>query len=167
MGFPGLLSECKVFMAELGIMEKDMLACNKMQWKRLLEQRITQLNRDEILEKIKDYKKLDFWKLKDEPFRMKSYLKTMNLSDARIMFGIQTKMTKTIKSHFYNDKKYSSELWQCSSKCAKISTIEHTKVCSQYSILRLNRDIINSDKDLVDFFKDVIKIRDENGSQLL
>ena len=70
-------------------------------------------------------------------------------------------MTMEIKSHFFNDKKYASELWRCSPKCEKISTIEHLKICDHYQHLRENRDIDNNDEDLVHFFQDLVEMFDD------
>ena len=85
----------------------------------------------------------------------------MNLKVARTMFSLKMRMTKGIKLHFLSDKKYASVLWRCSSKCDKISSIEHLKICNQYQHLRENRDIENSDEDLVHFFQDLVKMFDD------
>ena len=113
------------------------------------------------MQKIKGYKKLDFFQIRNEEFEIKQYFKSMNLKDARTMFSLQMKMTKGIKSHFFSDKKYARDLWRCSSKCDKISTIEHVKICNQYQHLRENRDIENCDEDLVHFFQDIVKMFDD------
>ena len=79
------------------------------------------------------------------------------------MFSLRMKTTKHIKSHFFNDKKYSTQLWRCSKDCSKIDTIEHVAYsCPKYEHLKHNRDIVNNDVDLVEFFQEVLKLRDEN-----
>ena len=99
--------------------------------------------------------------MKNEPFEMKQYLKTMNLADARTMFSIQMKTTRTIKSHYMSDKKFATELWKCPEKCDRIDSIEHVAyACPHYEHLKVDRDIQNNDFDLVHFFQDVIQLRD-------
>ena len=93
---------------------------------------------------------------------MKAYLKNMKLADARTMFSIKLKMTRTIKSHFMSDKKFATELWKCPEKCDRIDSIEHvTFACPQYEHLKVDRDLVNNDVDLVHFFQDVIELRDK------
>ena len=61
-----------------------------------------------------------------------------------------------------SDKKYASELWVCGGKCQKIESIFHLATqCEQYEHLRKGKDILSNDKDLVLFFAQVLKSRDE------
>ena len=93
-------------------------------------------------------------------FEMKAFFREMNLKYARTMFSIKTKMTRTIKSHFSNDKKYAAMLWKCSVKCSQVSSLEHTLMCKEYKYLRENRDLYKSDLDLVHYIQDVLEVRD-------
>ena len=106
---------------------------------------------------MKTYKKFDYFERKEENFEIKEYFKTMKLKDCRTMFSLQSKMTKTVKSHFFGDKKFASELWSCDS-CNKIDNILHIKICPSYSHLRDNRDM-NNDFHLVEYFNQVLEIR--------
>ena len=86
----------------------------------------------------------------------------MKLADARTMFNLKMKTTRTIKSHFMNDKKFALELWKCPEKCDRIDSIEHIAYsCPTYNHLKIDRDIENNDFDLVHFFQEVIHLRDE------
>ena len=61
-----------------------------------------------------------------------------------------------------SDKKFAAELWRCPENCDKIDSIQHIAfACPQYEHLKENRDIENNDIDLVNFFQDVVKLRDE------
>ena len=100
--------------------------------------------------------------MKSEPFQLKEYFKTMNLVEARMMCSLRLKTTGHIKTHFMSDKKYASELWVCGGKCQKIDSIFHLATqCEQYEHLRKGKDILSNDKDLVLFFAQVLKSRDE------
>ena len=59
-------------------------------------------------------------------------------------------------------KKYASELWMCPNSCNRIESFSHIAyMCPKYDSLKKNRDIINSDRDLADFFRNIVKMRDE------
>ena len=91
-------------------------------------------------------------------FETQAYFKTMKLKESRTMFGLNSKMTKTVKSHFWGDKKFSQELWMCTF-CSNIENISHIKFCPMYSQLREGKDL-NNDSDLVQYFTEVLKMRE-------
>ena len=102
-------------------------------------------------------------KMKEEPSAMKDYLKSMTLAGARMMFNLQLGTTKSIKYNTLSDKKFASQNWQCSNDCINaIESFQHVAfMCPRYESLRTNRDLVNNEQHLVDFFFDIIKIRDE------
>ena len=102
--------------------------------------------------------------MKEEQYELKEYFKTMNLSQARMKFSLRMKTTKHVKSHFFNDRKYSEQMWKCSPQCDKIDTIQHIAFsCPKYDHLKHNKDLQNSDEDLVNFFKEVVQLRDDEA----
>ena len=104
--------------------------------------------------------------MKEETYEIKNYFKDMNLSQARMMFSLRMKTTKFVKSHFFNDKKYSAQMWKCSSECDKIDTIEHIAFnCPKYEHLKINKDLQNCDRDLVDFFQEVVQLREDEAKK--
>ena len=105
-----------VIFAKLNINVDIAVSLSKPKYKQLIRKQIIQKNISDILEQSKTYKKIDFFEMKNEVFQMKPYLKTMKLADARTMFSIQMKTTRTIKSHFMSDKKFALELWKCPEK---------------------------------------------------
>ena len=62
---------------------------------------------------IEPYKKLNSIGINNDMFETKPYFYELNLSQARIMFAIDTKMLKTIKSNYPSDKKYEDDLLEC------------------------------------------------------
>ena len=100
--------------------------------------------------------------MNNDEFGLRPNFETLNLVQARMAFSLQVKTTRTIKSHFMSDKKFASDLWKCSPKCDNIDSIQHLAFsCPQYEHLKMNRDILNNNIDLVNFFQDVVKLRDE------
>ena len=64
---------------------------SKLSLKRLVKKAVTEVNRVNLLEIVQSkYEKLNYDDLKEETYRAKDYLKTMNLYDARIKFSIRS-----------------------------------------------------------------------------
>ena len=72
------------------------------------------MNKDAIIEQSLSYKKINFKKCADEKFERRDFIKTLNISDARLKFKIQAKMTPTIQMNFQSDAEFTSNLWTCS-----------------------------------------------------
>ena len=89
---------------------------------------------------------------------MKPYFKYFSLCDARTKFAIDTKMLKTIKTHFSSDREYTEDLWQCEAGCGRIDSIRHVEVCPGYEEFRVNRDLEDT-YDYVHYFQDVLQFR--------
>lgn len=159
LNLPGLVSECQEYMASLNLQESDLTLLTKLQWKRLVKEKIYTKNRSDLLKKNKSYKKLDYFSLKNEEFETKSYFKNLTLRDARTKFSVVSQMTRSVKMHFMSDKKFSAYLWQCD-QCGKCDSIAHIKVCSAYCHLREDKDL-DDDQDLVQYFQQVLQLRDE------
>ena len=153
----GLVNECRTLLAQLNISECEVVNYTKSEWKKEISQKIKELNKNNILDQMKSYKKINFFEKKQEQFECKEYFKTMKLKDSRMLFSLNSKMTKTVKSHFFGDKKFASELWSCQ-MCQKIDTILHIKICPSYSHLRENKDL-NNDFHLAEYFNQVLQIR--------
>ena len=106
----GYLTEVKRYLSILNISEASVMTSNKKLWKQTVRRQVRLKNKCDLLEQIKYYKKLDYSELKEEDFEIKSYFKTMNLKDARTMFALRVKMTRYVKTHFFNDKEYAKSL---------------------------------------------------------
>ena len=61
LSLPGLVPECQPYLETLNI--TDVSKYSKFQWKKIVNKFILNENRSELLNKIKDYKKLDYYKL--------------------------------------------------------------------------------------------------------
>ena len=72
---------------------------------------MNEYNKNELIERMRPYKKLDVEVLKTEDFEMKEYFYTMKLNDVRTKFAIDNKMVNTIKSDFPSDPTYFDQLW--------------------------------------------------------
>ena len=158
-GYPGLVTETQKICQSLGIPDitdekkRDM---KKRQWKEKIKKVVEKKNETELKDKIKDLEKLVI--MKDESYEQKSYLAQMSLKDARMMFRIRTRTIKC-KMNQSSSRTNKEALWQCSG-CGCIDTQSHIIHCSAYQNLREGKSI-NNDDDLVEYFTQVMKIRDE------
>ena len=156
--FPGLVEDCNEFLATIGI--SDVTKFSPGQWKSLVNKEIDDKNSSDLLKNMKqNYKKIDYKVMMEEKFEVKPYMKNLYLSEARDKFRLRSFMTRTVKTNFSSDKKYMAELWSCW-HCPDIDSQAHIRVCPQYQKLRDNKDLDN-DHDLVNYFREVIKMRDD------
>ena len=109
------------------------------------------------------FKKLNGNELVNEKFELKSYFKTLNLNEARLMFRIRSKMVKYVKMNFPSDPTYKREQWTCPD-CPLIDTQSHIILtCPKYDNLRANLNLKNDD-DLVKLFQEVMKSREKDDN---
>ena len=131
----------------------------------MLAAKLKEKNRNDILHLMKSYQKIDYFERKKEDFELKDYFKNMTLENCRVMFGLRSKMTRTIKTHFFSDMEYAKSLWTCTSCESKIDTIFHVKNCPFYAKIRQNYPNLDCDDQLVQYFKDIIKLRDDEAQE--
>ena len=109
---PGLLSECKEFLVVNGV--TDLSKYSKLQWKSMVDRIIKLMNKDDILNMMKKpYKKISYQDHVNEKFQVQPYLKTMNISEARMRFKLKTGMTPTVQMNFPSSAKFVNNLWTC------------------------------------------------------
>ena len=115
LGLPGIAQECAEFLSRFGM--HDLTLYSKQQFKRLVRVKINELNKSKLLQLIKDknYKKVNYSEIEKENFEMKSYFKTLNVTDSRIRFKLATQMLPTIKMNFHSDMKFTADCWVCDS----------------------------------------------------
>ena len=82
----------------------------------------------------------------------------MTLGDARLMFALRSKMTRTVQMNYKGDPEFRKNGWKCVG-CGEPDLQEHVVSCSAYGHLRSNLDL-RTDKDMVKYYKEVIAIRE-------
>ena len=101
---PGLVSECEPFLVKLGLTNLE--AFSEIEWKKLINEKILEFNKKDLLHKMKTKKKMDEKTLEKEDFEIKTYFSDLNLEQARLKFQIRSSMVRTVKMN------YPSELWK-------------------------------------------------------
>ena len=108
---PGYVSECDDILNGLEI--GDPRFYSKNQWKKLVKEKVHDKNKSDLLNMVKTYKKLDYDQLKEEDYGLKSYLKNMNMNQARTCFAVRSKTLRTVQMNFKNKPEYMYNLWKC------------------------------------------------------
>ena len=163
----GLVKEMKLHLEALGV--SNLRTITKHHWKNRVKAYIKNLNKKELIEDSKRYKKINLEENADEEFKRKDYFSALNLEDVRMKFKIESKVVPTIRNHF--KRKYRNNSLKCPS-CRMSSVSSHVEEfdtsthvlynCPTFRDQRMNKDFSN-DQHLVDFFKFVIEYRMENN----
>ena len=103
---PGLVRESKLFFQQLGIDDSDPSSFSKYQWGKMIRYHIHAKNKSDILTKIQSYKKLEYESVRNEEYGMKSYLKTMSLSESRTFFSARSRMLKTVQMNYKHNPEH-------------------------------------------------------------
>ena len=164
----GIVKELKEHLQKMGnVNPKDV---SKTVWKKKTKQYIEEKNRKDILQDIRNYKKLNHDELSAEKFERKKYFSEMNLENARVMFKVKSQVLPTIRKNF--PQKYRKESLLCPScRDLNISIPEEdtqfhvATVCPAFSEFRHEKDLVNNDHDLIEFYKKVIDYRINNNQE--
>ena len=156
--WPGLAQEVQEICAKIGIPDVNKHHITKNSLKLALRNH----DREEMMVKMtRDYKKLDKIKMED-PTKATEYMENKCLSDTRLIFRMRTEMVN-LKDNMRNQYKGTSVNCEaCSMKVAESQT--HVMICPGYAKLRAGKDM-GTDGDLVDYFRDVLKIREKRKSK--
>ena len=88
----------------------------------MINQKIKDTNKNDLLELMKNYKKIDYYIMALENFELKPYFLNLQLSAARDKFRLRSQTTRTVKMNFYNDN--SADLWR-SWHCPSMNSQSH------------------------------------------
>ena len=77
LGFPGLVHECKSLMKTYSL--SNVKSHSKVQWKNAVKKAIVTANQNYLVEKAKNYKKIDYLKLSQEKGGIKPYIRDLNV----------------------------------------------------------------------------------------
>ena len=136
--YPSLYDQLKPFFTRYGIV--DIEGYSKKVWKQMVTQKISDKNREYLIEKAKSYKKLDHLELACEEYKQKDYFSSLNLSQARLKFQERALCVETCRTFFTSDQKNISASFKCF-HCPKIDLISHWRTCPRYETLRTNRGL--------------------------
>ena len=159
---PGLVRDCEEYLSSLNI-SSDPSSFSKYQWRKTVKANLHAKNKNDLLQQINSYKKLDKQKLSEESYGRKSYLSTMTLKQSRTFFASRSMMLSTVQTNFKNDPLFAANNYRC--ECGEEDTQDNLLTCHLYEHLREGLDLVNSDIDLVTYYQLVInERRSENNT---
>ena len=124
----------------------------------MVKAKINKLNKNNILEKRKGYKKISYHEYVKQPFQLQAYLKTLNITQARLRFKLKTSMTPTVRMNRWTCTGCSDVPDRSGGVIGRRDTQTHIMVCPGYDDLRQDMNL-DEDRDLVKYFSMVIKRR--------
>ena len=163
---PGLASSLQDHLRTIGI--SDLKSVSKRHWKKVTNNYVTNLNRNNILESIKNMKKLSYDEFSSETFARKQYFFDLDLPSVRFRFRISSKMLD-VRANF--PRKYRSTGIECPS-CKQSNVVntatlgqppesqEHLENdCVAFDEIRSRYDL-SEDGQLVSFFREALTQRE-------
>ena len=155
--WPSLRDEVQDFFYEHEIY--DVTKFSKASWKKFVAENLQQQNRLLLLGMAKKLKKVDYFTISCEDFKLKDYFNELNLEDSRIKYREVSSTMYTCRSHASSDTnnmRAQLRCWDCPSQ----DVINHWWDCISYKPYTFNRTK-DSDQDLCDFYKSVIQHRQQ------
>ena len=134
----------------------------------MIKRAIFDENQTQLLESMKNYKKIKYDDVKCETFGLKEYFLKLTLSEARTKFAIKTQQIRTVRMNQMNNAEYARLCWRCihCDLAGQLSadSMAHVTYCPSYQHLREGKNL-QDDKDLVAYFQAVLQLRDalQNG----
>ena len=156
--FPSLRNEVHGFLAKFGI--PDVTRFSKVGWKRFVKNSIHELNRIQLLDDIKQYKKLDFFELGSEEYKVKDYFSKLDLESSRMKFRVRSQTVTSCATHYPSDPENIRNMFECREKCTFIDSIFHWENSDCYKDLKMSNP--TTDQELCLFYKRVIQHRMES-----
>ena len=116
--YPSVVTLCEEFFEKHNLLNIENYS--KREFKKIINKIIFEQNREDIISWARTYKKVDIGKCTNERFGMKSYLKTMNVSMARMHHRISYFQIPSFRMDYKNKKQYREEKWLCPQCVIKI-----------------------------------------------
>ena len=161
---PGLVKEGKELLQYFCLPNIIDESCpfTKQQWKQKAKKAVYSKFEENLKVKISGYSKLKDGPMMSERFEEKSYLSEMSMQNARTNFRIRSKMID-VKMNQRSDKANAKKLWKCS-ECGNVDSQSHIVWCPFFATLREGKSL-ESDLDLVKYFQEVLKIREDRRNE--
>ena len=159
--FPGLVKECEQFIRDLKILNPFEHWLSVNEWKSMVKKAVLEANSSELKSEISEkYKKLKNSELAKEEFGRKSYIRDLDLQQARTKFKFRTSMTQHVKMNQKSNEEYAATLWKCE-ECGRQDTNLHLLSCSGYQSMRDGKNL-NCDKQLCEYLQKIFIQRNKN-----
>ena len=112
--FPGLVEKCRKLIVKYNlpnVIDED-LRLSKLQWKKIVKQKIVKYSEENLKHQFKSYSKLKEGPLMESDLSMEPYVKNMKLRDARTFYRIRTQMLPAkLNMKIIKILKWAMEMW--------------------------------------------------------
>ena len=160
--WPGLVKEGKEISEKLGIPDITVIKCDKVELKNMVKRAAKEHDEKELKERISALDKLEL--IKNEDCRRKVYVESMNLSGVRILFRHRVRMTENAEN-YKGWQKFKGEGAKCKF-CSEYDGHSHLMRCKAFEHLRGPGVCLDDDKDLVQYLRQVLLLREEKEQEL-
>ena len=153
------MQETREICKNLNIEDVNETKLNKKQFKRLMKT-ATEAKNKQICDKLAEGKD-KCSKIKEEEYGKKAYISEKKISDVRHWFRTRYRM-QPFAANYSGDRKYAKTGWLC--KCMqKKESDEHLRndACSIHGDIRAKYGSLAEDKELVEFFKEILSKREQ------
>ena len=153
--WPGLAKEASELCLILGLPNIVKEEVGSKKWETMVKNAVKEFHERKMKEEVGSKTKLE--DIKHENVKLKEYFRGKNLTDTRLMFRIRSRMIQ-LKANFKNNPRYKKDGWKCDGCEMEVESDAHVIKCVAYEQVRDGKDL-NCDKDLVQYYKEVMKIR--------
>ena len=162
--WPGLALETEEICKELCIENVNTTVKSKAEYSKDLQKAVRVIDEVRMKKEMGDehtgMKKMKVMRKSD--CSLKDYMKTGTLYSARKTWEVRSYMLR-VAGNYPGHKKYLATGWQCQACMQQVrEDQDHLVLCSGYRDLLEGKDL-ESDEDLVDFFRKVMARREKNG----
>ena len=160
LNLPGLVKECRnlIRIYNLPDIIDSNLNYSKESWKTIVKKHVRIKSELDVKKQFENYSKLKYLNTETETLKQQEYISNLSLKDARTKFRIRSHMINT-KYNRKSDKAYAADLWRCD-QCRSVDTQSHILWCPAFAPLREGKSL-EDDKDLVCYFQEVMRIRND------
>ena len=155
LNLPGLHVDVDPFLLKHEII--DVTKFSKVEWKTHIVKILESENRKDLIQKARNYKKLDYISMSLEDYEIKDYFSSLDLEKARVRFKDRAQCLTTCRRQF--PSQFIRTGFDCPScNTGSLDVISHWVRCPSHSIFLKSRNL-SIETDLTSFYLDVINYR--------
>ena len=164
--FPGILRICQPYLTEWNM--TDITSYTMWSWKRKIKKMVEEKNWNDLIRWSEKYSKIKPEEVKKKKVSPSTYMKTLNLTESRVLFRRSSSILHTVRMNWKNDKRFREEGYDCIDCLSLEPPVRHpdhqdilvTSVCQGNRDLREGR-LMSRERDIAHFFLDLIARRND------
>ena len=109
--FPGILRICQPYLTEWNM--TDITSYTMWSWKRKIKKMVEEKNWNDLIRWSEKYSKIKPEEVKKKKVSPSTYMKTLNLTESRVLFRRSSSILHTVRMNWKNDKRFREEGYDC------------------------------------------------------